>query len=193
MVLSFEAILPHFLGALVALTSVLCFIQSRLSVYRILAILLGVNRGLPWAAKHKTWKPSQVPFLSSKWPLFPSVTSAYLGCSLVPSSSCFFILPSIYTCFYGTVGLIRTTLPLPEPRPWGAYIKMMCQNATPREYWLSRLSLGWGPRTYVVRSVAYATTLRNTFSQHSESFSLCSNTSPHTDSFLFIMQVLRKI
>lgn len=159
----FQAMLPHFPGALVALTTVLCFIKPvRLSVYYcILDTLFGVKQGLAWMAKHKTRKPIQVPLLSSKWPLLPSVTSACLGCSLVPSRRRFFLFCTAYTVvFYGRVALMWATLPLAEPRPRGAYIKMQCQMTLPED----TDSVAQG---LTLSEELQITILRNTFSQHS--------------------------
>lgn len=122
----FQAMLPHFPGALVALTTVLCFIKPvRLSVYYcILDILFGVNQGLPWVAKQN---PKTHPSAFAIFQVAPS-SKRYLCLfgllSGAVTASFFCILPAYTVVFYGRVGLMWATLPLAEPRPRGAYIKM---------------------------------------------------------------------
>lgn len=186
----FQAMLPHFPGASVALTTVLCFIKPvRLSVYYwILDILFGINQGLPWVAKHKTRKPIQVPLLFSEWPLLPSVTSACLGYSLMPSRRRFFVFCPAYTVvFYGRVVLMWATLPLAEPRPRGAYIKMQCQMTFPED--TDSVAQGLTLSEELQITLLWETLFHSIL----ESFSLCSNTSFRIDSFLFIMYTFRKI
>lgn len=158
---------PRFPGAFVARPPALRFVMPvRPECSLNLGHLVWCHPGLALSGlSYNTWKPSQMPFYLSSGPFFRVlplpiwVALWYLWVVL------FYILSTYLVVFYVRVGLIRVTLPWPELRPWGAYIKMQCQMSLPDN--TDSGGLGWGPKTYAARSAADDSTLRNTFLQHS--------------------------